>query len=86
MIAAISMAGNAPDAPYQTNAAVNLALQAAFANTAATVQIFGGMGYTADCPVHRFLKRAHVIDRLVGGGGARLHTMLETMAPDTIRR
>jgi hypothetical protein len=36
--------------------------------------------------VHRFLKRAHVIDRLVGGAGARLHTMLDTTPPDTIRR
>jgi alkylation response protein AidB-like acyl-CoA dehydrogenase len=86
MIAAISIAGTAPDATYQTNAAISLALAAAFANTAAAIQIFGGMGYAADCPVHRFLKRTHVIERLVGGAGARLQSILETAAPDTIRR
>jgi alkylation response protein AidB-like acyl-CoA dehydrogenase len=86
MIAAISIAANAPDAGYQTNAAISLALAASFANAAAAVQIFGGMGYTADCPVNRYLKRAHVIDRLVGGAGARSLTMLDMTAPDTIRR
>ena len=41
-----------------------LAGRAALANAKANIQIHGGMGYTAECDAHLFLKRAHVMSAL----------------------
>lgn len=40
--------------------------EAADRNARAAVQVFGGMGYTWEVPVHYYLKRAWVLDRLFG--------------------
>lgn len=41
-----------------------LASKAAIANAKANIQIHGGMGFTAECDAHLFLKRAHVMASL----------------------
>jgi alkylation response protein AidB-like acyl-CoA dehydrogenase len=44
-----------------------LATDAALDNARANIQVHGGMGYTAECDAHLFLKRAHVLAALGGG-------------------
>jgi alkylation response protein AidB-like acyl-CoA dehydrogenase len=83
-LAALAIDG--PDRDYQVAAALLLARDAAFANCAASIQIHGGMGFTAECPVHFFLKRAHVIDRIVGGRHRIGEAMLAAPAPELTRR
>lgn len=85
MLAALSLGGDSTDADYLTQAAAIVALEAAQANAAAAVQVHGGMGFTAECPVHFYVKRAHVLDRLVGGRAARIDAMLQATAPEMIR-
>ncbi|WP_164857209.1 acyl-CoA dehydrogenase family protein [Sphingomonas crocodyli] len=41
-----------------------LAGEAALANAKQNIQIHGGMGFTAECDAHLFLKRAHLISML----------------------
>jgi alkylation response protein AidB-like acyl-CoA dehydrogenase len=38
-----------------------LAARAAIDNARANIQIHGGMGFTAECDAHLFLKRAHLM-------------------------
>lgn len=82
-LAALAIDG--PDGDYQVAAALLLARDAAFANCAASIQVHGGMGFTAECPVHFFLKRAHVVDRIVGGRDRIGEAMLAAPAPELIR-
>jgi alkylation response protein AidB-like acyl-CoA dehydrogenase len=42
------------------------ASEAALANTKASVQVHGGMGFTWEVPVHWQLKRAYALDPLFG--------------------
>lgn len=74
LMAAVSAADggllpNTADAAFQITAAAHVATRAARANAAAAVQVHGGMGFTAECDAHLFLKRAHVLTRLIGGLG-----------------
>jgi alkylation response protein AidB-like acyl-CoA dehydrogenase len=65
-LAALSVADRQPDAPFLAAAAKLVAIDAAFANARACVQIHGGLGITAECAAHLFVKRAHVLDALGG--------------------
>ncbi len=70
--AAVSMAGGRADARFQVASALVVAIRAAFFNTGRNIQIHGGMGFSAECDAHLFLKRAHVLETLAGGlKGAR---------------
>lgn len=70
--AAVSMAQGREDYRFQVASALVVALRAAFFNTGKNIQIHGGMGFSAECDAHLFLKRAHVLDTLAGGlKGAR---------------
>ena len=63
------------DAVFQASAASLLAGEAAFRNATMSIRVHGGIGYTADCPVHHYLKRTMLLRRAVGGAhlqGARL--------------
>jgi len=44
------------------------------ANARACIQLHGGMGFTADCVAHHFLKRTHALARL--GGAGQWRTMI----------
>lgn len=53
--------GHGVDDAAEVSAARLLAGDAALANARANIQIHGGMGFTAECDAHLFLKRAHLI-------------------------
>lgn len=61
--AAITL-GQGRDDEAEVAAARLLAADAALANAKANLQVHGGMGFTAECDAHLFLKRAHVIAML----------------------
>jgi alkylation response protein AidB-like acyl-CoA dehydrogenase len=61
--AAITL-GRGRDDEAEVAAARLLAADAALANAKANLQIHGGMGFTAECDAHLFLKRAQVIAML----------------------
>jgi alkylation response protein AidB-like acyl-CoA dehydrogenase len=63
----VAMASGAPDHRFQIASALVVATRAAFFNTGKNIQIHGGMGFSAECDAHLFLKRAHVLDTLAGG-------------------
>jgi alkylation response protein AidB-like acyl-CoA dehydrogenase len=65
--AAVAMAQGRPDARFQAASALVVALRAAFFNTGKNIQIHGGMGFSAECDAHLYLKRAHVLETLAGG-------------------
>ena len=65
-MAAACLAEHAPQTPTELAAAVRIAVKSAQANAAAAIQVHGGMGFTAECDAHRYLKRAHVLARLLG--------------------
>ena len=65
-VAAIALRDGRPDAAFQIAASRVVALDAALSNAQAAVQIHGGMGFTAEYPLHFHLKRAHLLDRLGG--------------------
>jgi alkylation response protein AidB-like acyl-CoA dehydrogenase len=53
--------GHSEDDEAEVAAARLLATDAALANAKANLQVHGGMGFTAECDAHLFLKRAHVL-------------------------
>lgn len=65
-VAAIALREGREDAEFQVVAARIVALDAALSNAQSAVQLHGGMGFTAEYPVHFHLKRAHLLDQ-VGG-------------------
>lgn len=53
-----------------------LAGRAAIQNAHANIQVHGGMGFTAECDAHLFLKRAQMLQRLgLGRAAARAHIL-----------
>jgi alkylation response protein AidB-like acyl-CoA dehydrogenase len=66
--AAAAAAADAPvTAPFLVNAAALTTLRAARDNASDSIQVHGGIGFTAECDAHFYLKRAHVLGRLLGG-------------------
>ena len=63
MVAAIGIGRGGPDR-REVAAARWLAGDAAIANARAGIQVHGGMGFTAECDAHLFLKRAHLFASL----------------------
>jgi alkylation response protein AidB-like acyl-CoA dehydrogenase len=61
MHAAMAAAADFPDAPQQSAAALLVSVEAAIRNAESSIQIHGGMGFSAECAAHLFLKRAHVL-------------------------
>ena len=57
------------DAAFQAAAAKLVAIGAGIGNAEKTIQVHGGMGFTADCEANLYLKRAHLFAEL--GGNAR---------------
>lgn len=69
LLAAAFIGAGTPDAEFQLLAAALTASEAACENGAAAIQIHGGMGFTADCEAHFFLKRARLLSQVACGGG-----------------
>lgn len=70
-----------PDAAFQAQAAQIVAIQAAELNALKNIQVHGGIGFTAECNAHLFLKRTHLLMRLQGGLSAARGMLLEEPAP-----
>jgi alkylation response protein AidB-like acyl-CoA dehydrogenase len=80
MHAAMAAAAEFPDAARQSSAALLVAAEAAIRNAESGIQIHGGMGFSAECAAHLFLKRAHVL-RIIGGEAADpLSTLYELLS------
>jgi alkylation response protein AidB-like acyl-CoA dehydrogenase len=81
LMAAACTAEGTADAAFQTVAAAHSAINAARSNGAAAIQVHGGMGFTTECDAHLFLKRAHVLARLIGGAERQEASLLASAAP-----
>ncbi len=66
LFAAICVQDGRADAEFQALAAKSIAGRFAVENASATIQVHGGMGYTFEHDSHLFLKRAHVLEHLLG--------------------
>lgn len=64
--AAASIDDNRDDSTFQAEAARIIASDAAVENATHTIQVHGGMGYTFEHDANLFLKRARVLDRILG--------------------
>ena len=65
-VATLEMAAGTPDAPLHADAAVLLCLDAARENTAANIQVHGGIGFTEEHSAGWYLKRAQVLEQVAG--------------------
>ncbi len=80
IFAALAYDEGRADALFHAVSAHVVASDAAELNAAATVQILGGMGFTAEHVAHLYVKRTHVLQRLGGGTHARLAQLLALSA------
>lgn len=64
--AALALADGLPDADFHAVASKIVATRAAIDNGAASIQVHGAFGFTAEANAHHYLKRAHVADMLWG--------------------
>lgn len=64
--AAVALEEGAPDAALHVHVAKALATDAAIQNATDNVQNHGGMGYTWESDAHLFLKRARVLEHVLG--------------------
>jgi alkylation response protein AidB-like acyl-CoA dehydrogenase len=78
--AAISVDEVRPDAAFQTSAAKLVATRAALENTAANVQIHGGMGYTYECNAHLYVTRTHILESVLGQTRDHLRSLIDVAA------
>ncbi len=81
LMAAACAAEGRDEARFQIRAAVHSAINAARLNGAAAIQVHGGMGFTAECDAHFFLKRAHVLAQAIGGLEQHAIALLASAAP-----
>lgn len=81
LFAAVCVQSGRSDAVFHALAARTVASRAAIANSAATIQVHGGMGYTYEHNAHLYLKRAHVLSHLFGEPTQILADLLEQGAP-----
>jgi alkylation response protein AidB-like acyl-CoA dehydrogenase len=81
LYAAIEADGLGRVSGFQAHCAALMATDAAVRNAAANIQNHGAIGFTGEHHPHLFLKRAHVLDRLLGGVSARRKRLLALAAP-----
>jgi alkylation response protein AidB-like acyl-CoA dehydrogenase len=66
-------------AAFEVMAAKLLAAEAAIENGTRAITVHGGMGFTAECDAHHFLKRAHVASH-IGGNARQMQAQLAQLA------
>lgn len=76
VFAALTLRDGRADAGAQAAASLLIAAPAAHNNAAANVQVHGGLGYTAECDAHHYVKRARILERLAGGLRAHQQAVL----------
>ncbi len=81
-MAAVAMRQRSPDRTFQIAAASHVGAEAAIENAYNNIQVHGGMGFSAECDAHLFLKRALVLRQICGACGPMVEQLL---APDATR-
>lgn len=80
LFAALSVDEGRSDAAFQVAAARIVATDAAIENATRTIQVHGGMGYTFEHDAHLFLKRARVLDRVLGDSRSQMAALIDLPA------
>jgi alkylation response protein AidB-like acyl-CoA dehydrogenase len=80
LLAALAIDEHRADAELQALAAKVVAGHAARHSTSATIQVLGGMGFTLEHDANLFLKRAYVLDQLLGDEREILDRLIELPA------
>jgi alkylation response protein AidB-like acyl-CoA dehydrogenase len=81
LFAALAVDEGRPDARFQVQAARVVAEQRALWNARENIQVHGGMGFTAECDAHLYLKRTHLLGLTFGGvRGAQAALLAEPAA------
>jgi len=75
--AAVYVEGGHPDADFHAAAAYVLAVRGAAVSTADNIQNHGGIGFTWEHDCHLFLKRAHLLEQLLGAESGSREALLE---------
>jgi alkylation response protein AidB-like acyl-CoA dehydrogenase len=78
-MAAIALRDGREDADFQVAALRRLAQDAAFANARLSIQIHGGIGFSAEADAHHYVKHAHLLSRL--GTAADILDLQAPLAP-----
>ena len=81
VVAALATDEADASADFQALSARVVALDAAYANAKATIQVLGGMGYTYEHDANLYVKRAKVLSRTFGGSSMHLGALLGQPAP-----
>lgn len=76
VFAALSIDEQRADRAFQVASARVVATDAAITNASAGVQVHGGMGYTYEHDANLYVKRARVLDRMLGGRRRHLADLL----------
>ncbi|MGD9701244.1 MAG: acyl-CoA dehydrogenase family protein [Acidimicrobiia bacterium] len=77
VFAALSVDELRDDRSFQVASARVVATDAAIANASAGVQVHGGMGYTYEHDSNLYVKRARILDRMLGGKRKHLADVLQ---------
>jgi len=73
--------GGLIESEFQSAVAGRLAYDAAMKNARANIQIHGGVGFTAECDAHHYLKRVHLLGQLGGGfRGLRRRLLIDAIS------
>jgi alkylation response protein AidB-like acyl-CoA dehydrogenase len=64
--ASLMLLHETPDTAFQIAVAAVLSSESALKNARSGIQIHGGIGFTAECNAHWYLKRAHLLEQLAG--------------------
>lgn len=83
VFAAIALRDGRTDASFQLDAAQLVATDAAVTNATDNIQVHGGMGFSAECDAHHFLKRALLLRQLADSLAEPARGMLEAPSPYT---
>lgn len=80
MFAATAQRDEWPDSAFQTEACWLLACRYALENARAGIQIHGGIGFSAESDMHRYLLRAHLFENIGGTTADRERAMWQQPA------
>ncbi|MDP3896301.1 MAG: acyl-CoA dehydrogenase family protein [Mesorhizobium sp.] len=78
-MAAIALRDGREDGAFQVAALRRLAPHVALANARLSIQVHGGVGFSAEAAVHHYLKQAHLLSRL--GSAADILDLPAPLAP-----
>ncbi len=79
--AAIALEQARPDAAFQIESALLLAIDAALANSRRNVQVHGGIGFSDEADPHLVVKRAHLLVEACGGADTAAERVARAEAP-----